>query len=104
MSQNCCHLALTVVVRNTLHLFFVEKHQIFCYFPVANTGTRYYEKIHSLTVKIIINWDKCLLLFNNVFSEFFGTKFNPVSLRYCSWFAAFPYCIKDAGEGPLKAK
>ena len=73
MNQNCLHLALTLVSwkmwkssnKFIIHLF-------------ANIATLHYEKLHSLTAKKIIIWYKFLLLLDRVFSELFGTDFNPL--------------------------
>jgi len=46
--------------------------------PVFHSRSNYItEKLHSLTVKKIIIWYKYLLLLDRVFSEHFGTNFNP---------------------------
>jgi len=46
-----------------------------------------------------------LLLLDRVFSEIFGTNFNPQFFKVLSWFEAFRYLhIRDAGGGPLKAE
>jgi len=48
------------------------------FFTVVHTAASC-EKLHSLTVKKIIIWYKFLLLPHRVFSELFGTNFNPQS-------------------------
>jgi len=73
MIQSCPHLALTLLVCKlcrTSQLFIINLSE--------NIATEvYYEKLHSLTVKNIIIWHKFLLLLDRLFSEFFGTNFNP---------------------------
>jgi len=44
--------------------------------PLSQSSTIYCENLHSLTVKKIVIWYKCLLLPDKVLSEIFGTIFN----------------------------
>jgi len=57
-----------------------------------------------LGYKVII-WYKYLLLFDKVFSEPFGRKFNPQFFWYRRWFEAFVHLlIGDGGAVSLKGR